>query len=303
MVAERTELVSLQKPPPGYVWTADAREHPRATVGVYKSLAQGGAVPWQASPDGARRDAEPTDNLPTLTPGVNILPSRCSGCGSALLDQQEPMGGEQRGTLSCVQCGRQIAWLAPRMPAIDQKSISLVTSERAFVRGVDAPRTLRTVVAVAVERLDGCGPGCGIFTGHDPVPHEEYGRKMAFAELLDNPTGIVRTGPLTVDFDETSAVVDGRPLTLTVFEWGILAYVAARLGKLCPYYALVESVWDTATAEVWSTPGQPHGAYHSVTTHLCRLRKKLGPAAPLLERVISRGLRLRADPPIGGAEP
>lgn len=298
MSAERRELSSLPKPPEGYVWSPEARERRRANLDVYNSRAKGGAVPWQASPDGPRPDAAETTCLPTLTPGLDKLPRRCSFCRSAMLDKHETAGGEQRGTLSCTGCGRQLAWLAPRIrSASPPSSDTFAMPGRPTIPSGVGPRTMRAAVSVAFERLDGCGPACGLRTGHDPATHEGYGRMTGRAEVEDRPSGVVRTGVLTIDFDTSRVTVGDRVADLTVTELRILGVLAARLGKLCHQHDILEIVWGAGAVE--APIGGRAGRFHMARVHVTRMRQKLGEAAGLVETVKGKGLILRAEPPIG----
>jgi len=299
MVAERTELSSLNAPPEGWSWSEEARARRRALLWMG---GRGGGKPMFVGP---RPDAEPADHLPTLTPGIDILPQRCPSCGSALLDEQEPAGGEPRGLLSCTGCGAELAWLRPRIAAVSQAPAGTERSAQPISHQDSGHLRVSHVAVSTFHRLDSCSAACGWRLGHDPEAHERYGWDAAVAELgeaTERPTGMIRTGPLIVDFDTEGVMVDGRPIRLTALEWGLLAHCAGRLGKLCPFSSLVAEVWDRDTAELWSGPSRL-SPYHAVTTLLSRLRAKLGPAAVLLERVPTRGLLLRADPPIGEAEP
>jgi DNA-binding winged helix-turn-helix (wHTH) protein len=302
MVAEPQQITSLRKPPEGYFWTTEARERRRANLDVYNSRAKGGELPWQDSPTGPRPDAEPTKDLPTLTPGVDRLPQRCIFCRSALLDKRECAGGEQRGTLTCTGCSRQLAWLAPRITAGSAPvSDSSVIPARPAIHGAEPPRAMRRAMVSGFGRKEGCGPACGPVMGHEPDAHERFGRERALAELVvaaARPSGTVRTGSLAVDFDAIGLTVDGKPITVTETEWRVLAHLAARLNTCCTHFEIVESVWDRATAEQWGVP-DGRGSWHGVRVHFSRLRSKLGAAAALIETRPGFGFRLRAEPPIG----
>lgn len=311
MIAERSELTSLRRAPDGRVWQPGATG--RENLAVYNSRSRGGPVPWEDSGNGPRNDAGFTKYLPTLTPGVDKLPRRCIFCRSAMLNKQEPVGGEQRGLLSCTGCGRPLAWLRPRLRDSSRPLVESMTFRPLSQPAQPPARTVEPMarrnslpsVGLVFERVDGCGPACGFRTGHDPKAHEDHGRKLAYAEMMDRPTGVVRTGLLAIDLDTERVTVGGRPAVISLTEWKILTYVARRLDRVCPYFDVIESVWDRATAELASRSrggSAKVGAYHVLNIHRCRLRAKLGPAAALVETVIGRGLRLRAEPPIG-AEP
>ena len=237
--------------------------------------------------------------LPTLVPGVDAPPRRCHGCGSALLSPEEPLAGGHFGVLTCSLCGRTLAALgrplrrAPRRvePARPPLPAPSPVVERGMIQG-------------RFRRVPGCGVTCGALHGHDPAPHVEHGRALE-RDALDvrhpRPTGTVRTGCLTVDFDAGSVAVDGHLVALSETEWHVLAHLAARLGRLCWYEQVVADVWSATTWAAWASRGTSMGRQHVLRVHLARLRGKLGPAGALIETVPSRGLVLLARPPEGGS--
>ncbi|GAA1303560.1 response regulator transcription factor [Saccharothrix xinjiangensis] len=87
-------------------------------------------------------------------------------------------------------------------------------------------------------------------------------RKQAPAEAL-------RIGRLTVDLDRREARLDGRELNLTRKEFDLLAYLAAREGKVVPRAELL--------ANLWNLPGRHDD--QTLDVHLSWLRRKLGERA------------------------
>ncbi len=76
-------------------------------------------------------------------------------------------------------------------------------------------------------------------------------------------------GGLEIDLDAHEAVLDGEPLQLTAKEFDLLAYLAARPGKMISKRELLAEVWR-----------QPYGgADKTVDVHLSWLRRKLGESA------------------------
>ena len=76
-------------------------------------------------------------------------------------------------------------------------------------------------------------------------------------------------GALTVDLAGRTATLDDRPLDLTKLEFDLLAYLAARAGRMVSKRQLMAEVWH-----------QPYGgADKTVDVHLSWLRKKLGESA------------------------
>lgn len=99
---------------------------------------------------------------------------------------------------------------------------------------------------------------------------------------------IVEVGPLRLDEGARSATLDGLPLTLTRKEYDVLAYLAARPGRVVTRKELFTEVWQ-----------QPFvGADQTLDVHLSWLRRKLGESAarPRLLRTV-RGVGVMLVPP------
>lgn len=102
----------------------------------------------------------------------------------------------------------------------------------------------------------------------------------------DEPAIVV--GALTVDTVGRTASLDGHDLDLTKREFDLLAYLAARAGRVVSRRRLLADVW-----------GQPYGgADKTIDVHVSWLRRKLGEsaAAPgFITTVRGVGVKL-ADP-------
>jgi DNA-binding response OmpR family regulator len=99
---------------------------------------------------------------------------------------------------------------------------------------------------------------------------------------------IVQIGPLRLDGAARSATLEGVPLTLTRKEYDVLAYLAARPGRVVTRKELFTEVWQ-----------QPFvGADQTLDVHLSWLRRKLGETAarPRLLRTV-RGVGVMLVPP------
>jgi two-component system, OmpR family, KDP operon response regulator KdpE len=99
---------------------------------------------------------------------------------------------------------------------------------------------------------------------------------------------IVEVGPLRLDEGARTATLDGHPLTLTRKEYDLLAYLAARPGRVVTRKELFTEVWQ-----------QPFvGADQTLDVHLSWLRRKLGESAaqPRLIRTV-RGVGVMLVPP------
>lgn len=99
---------------------------------------------------------------------------------------------------------------------------------------------------------------------------------------------VIEIAGLRVDLDGHEATLDGEPLDLTARAFDLLAYLAARPGKVCGKRELLAEVWR-----------QPYGgADKTVDVHISWLRKALGETAAeprYLETKRGVGVRL-VDP-------
>ncbi|MFL5872343.1 MAG: response regulator transcription factor [Solirubrobacterales bacterium] len=97
----------------------------------------------------------------------------------------------------------------------------------------------------------------------------------------------IEHGPLRIEPAGRRAFLDGAELDLTMREFDLLAYLAARPGRVFSRDQLMEAVWESPFFTDTST----------VTVHIRRLRVKLGddPAEPrFIETVWGVGYRFRA---------
>lgn len=149
-----------------------------------------------------------------------------------------------------------------------------------------------SITPIDAWRLDGCGPAC-FPRSHDPIAHEAYGFARGRQETVQR---IVRTGPLVVDLDARSVTVDGAEVRLSGREWGVLAYLAERVGRWCKMTDIVRDVWGPEYVRAMPYgQGTTRGDHHMLRILLGRLRVKLGPAARLLSSGRSGWPRRRLD--------
>ena len=84
----------------------------------------------------------------------------------------------------------------------------------------------------------------------------------------DQPT-VIEAGSLRVDLAQRQAYLDSQPLTLTRKEFDLLAYLAARPGRVVSRRELLEEVWRQPSV----------GEDQTIDVHLYWLRRKLGESA------------------------
>ena len=142
------------------------------------------------------------------------------------------------------------------------------------------------------DRLVGLRHGADDYVVKPFSPAELVARVEAVLRRVSPPpeedeTPPIERGPLRIEPAGRRAFLDGAELDLTMREFDLLAYLAARPGRVFSRDQLMEAVWDTPFFTDTST----------VTVHIRRLRGKLGddPAEPrFIETVWGVGYRFRA---------
>jgi two-component system phosphate regulon response regulator PhoB len=95
--------------------------------------------------------------------------------------------------------------------------------------------------------------------------------------------GIVSAGPIGIDAERHEARVSGELLQLTLTEFRLLSDMVRNAGRVRTREALMTEVWGYDSQAMSRT----------VDTHVRRLRKKLGPAAPWLGTIRGVGYRIK----------
>jgi len=124
-------------------------------------------------------------------------------------------------------------------------------------------------------------------------------KPFAFAELAARArsllrrdparTGaVLRAGAVTVDTARHRAERDGRGLDLTAKEFALLRYFVTHAGDVLSQEVLLDHVWDEHADPFTNTV--------RVTVGTLRRKLTVGEEEPLIETVVGRGYRLRADP-------
>ena len=111
-------------------------------------------------------------------------------------------------------------------------------------------------------------------------------RRVGRASRTAQPA-VHEVGELRVDVGERSASLDDTPLALTRKEFDLLAYLAARPGRVVSRRELLEEVWRQPSV----------GEDQTIDVHLYWLRRKLGESAAkprYLRTVRGVGFRLVA---------
>lgn len=96
-----------------------------------------------------------------------------------------------------------------------------------------------------------------------------------------DPSDMIRRGEITINRERFEVKVRGEVLDLTFKEFELIAYLAARPGKVCSRNALLSEVWGYDF----------FGGTRTVDVHIRRLRAKLGHEAHMIETVRNVGYR------------
>jgi two-component system, OmpR family, response regulator ResD len=175
------------------------------------------------------------------------------------------------------------------LPSIDGIEVMRRLHERP------GPRTaviLLTARGEESDRLIGLRHGADDYVVKPFSPAELVARVGAVLRRVSPPAERdegeppIEHGPLRVEPATRRVFLDGKELSLTQREFDLLAYLAARPGRVFSRDQLMEAVWEYPSFEDTST----------VTVHVRRLRAKLGedPAEPrFIETVWGVGYRFR----------
>jgi DNA-binding response OmpR family regulator len=153
----------------------------------------------------------------------------------------------------------------------------------SLVAGPSPARILMLTAAAAVEdRVDGLNLGADDYLPKPFAFTELVARVRALSRRAPSTPPVITRGDLTMDRARRRVSRDGRPVTLTRKEFGVLEAVLGADGAVVSAEELLENVWDEH-ADPFS---------NTVSVTMARLRRKLGDP-PLIETVIGSGYRLR----------
>ena len=196
------------------------------------------------------------------------------------------------------------------LEAVDREVPDLVVLDRMVpeISGDQVLRTLRSqgstqAIPVLVltakreqeERIEGLEMGADDYLTKPFSPRELVLRAQALlrrSPRAGRETGgrTLRAGPLAIDVNAHSAILDGEELALTPTEFRLLLTLVERKGRTQSRRQLLERAWemDASVADRIQT--------RTVDMHVRRLRTKLGHFSDAVETVRGFGYRLRVPP-------
>lgn len=213
---------------------------------------------------------------------------------SALIRSLTDLGHTVHATATALEALRRVAAAAPDLIVLDLGLPDL--------DGSDALRMLRgltdTPIIIATARDNESEIVRLLRAGADDYMVKPFSAAHLDARVASvlrrtgratrsEPTTI-EAGRLRVDLGERQAYLDGAPLALTRKEFDLLAYLAARPGRVVSRRELLEEVWRQPSV----------GEDQTIDVHLYWLRRKLGESAadPMyLHTVRGVGIRFAAS--------
>ncbi len=97
------------------------------------------------------------------------------------------------------------------------------------------------------------------------------------------PATVLRAGVMEIDLERWTVSVEGRPVTLTAKEFGLLRMLLNAKGRVLTRAVLRDIVWERGKVHEFDS--------RTVDVHVGRLRRKLGPAGGYIITVRGVGYR------------
>jgi len=196
---------------------------------------------------------------------------------------------ERRGDAALEAIRRQppeLIVLDLMLPGLDGLEIArLLKREPATAR---VPLVMLTAKGEEVDRIVGLELGADDYIAKPFSPREVVLRIKAVLRRRGGEPGegaeVLEVEGLRLDSSAHRVEVRGEEVPLTATEFRLLRVLMERRGRVQTRARLLTDVWGYSE-DVDS---------RTVDTHVRRLRRKLGPAADLIETVIGVGYRLRA---------
>ena len=158
--------------------------------------------------------------------------------------------------------------------------------------GSGSPRDLRILMLTArgalADRVQGLDAGADDYLVKPFAMQELSARIRALLRReVTGSTSVLEVGPLRLDTARQQAHRGGRELPLTLKEFGVLRYLMTRPGHVVPSEELLEHVWDENA--------DPFTQTVRVTVGTLRRKLTIEDEPQLIETLVGRGYRLRAE--------
>jgi two-component system alkaline phosphatase synthesis response regulator PhoP len=108
-------------------------------------------------------------------------------------------------------------------------------------------------------------------------------RKIETANDIQSQSKEIAIGPLVIDKEKYSVLLDGNPIILPKKEFEILAYLAGNPGKVFPRSRILNDIWGMDIFVVERT----------IDVHVRKIREKLDEYSDLIETIKGVGYRFK----------
>ncbi|MDX6712643.1 MAG: two-component system, OmpR family, alkaline phosphatase synthesis response regulator PhoP [Blastocatellia bacterium] len=150
------------------------------------------------------------------------------------------------------------------------------------------PSTRRTPIIMVTARSGESEIATGLDLGAD----DYISKPFSIRELMARVRAVLRRteegftapyddGRLRIDYDDMRVYCDGRCITLTRKEYGVLCALAASAGRVATRQYLIDNVWGH----------RYYGDVRTIDVHIRRLRVEMGDCAHAIETVVGVGYR------------
>lgn len=171
------------------------------------------------------------------------------------------------------------------LPGID--GFEVCRRIRQDIQYSDLPIVMLTAKGEEIDKVFGFELGIDDYVVKPFSPRELNLRIRAILKRdrrnRSNVQEVLRSDGIEIDIGRHIAKLDGRPLSLTLMEFKLLALLMKRKGQAQTREVLLSDVWDVYKSINTRT----------IDTHVTRLREKLGDAGKLIKTV--RGLGYKFD--------
>lgn len=150
----------------------------------------------------------------------------------------------------------------------------------------DIPIIMLTAKSEEMERVKGLNMGADDYISKPFSVLELVARVKALLRRTKQ-TGskqFMQIGDIQLDEETYGVLVGGEPVSLTIKEFELLAYLMRYVGAACSRERLYAAVWDDIYA----------GNTRTVDVHVQTLRQKLGEAGKYIETIRGLGYRMRS---------
>ena len=156
-------------------------------------------------------------------------------------------------------------------------------------------RTVAIPVLMLTAKADESDELVGFALGADDYVTKPFSMKALLARVgallrrsqegsSDGDKSVLSIGPVTLDAERHSVIVEGVAITLTATEFRLLRAIMSADGRLRTRDQLIDSALGSSVAVVDRT----------IDVHIAALRKKLGPGAAWIQTVRGSGYIWRA---------